>query len=391
MKHVLMNPLLIFGASTRAAAFSAIRAGFNPICGDLFADADLRAFASVLSVPDYPHHLADVAGHLPKDIPWIFTGALENSPAEVDRLSLRHPLWGNPASVLRNCRDPWKCSAALDKAGLPTIELRSSATPPPRDERWLMKPLRSSAGRAITLWSTETRPLPEPHYFQRFVEGTSISGAYLATPAGTQLLGVSQQLIGSAELHAPGFGYCGSIYPSPLLRQMESLSRAAACDELIEVIGSTISREFGLRGLFGIDFIHDGCQVWMTEINPRYTASMELIEHSRQLPLLRLQQTACEESSAVSIPDRCTEPQGPFCAKVILYADRNARVPDLSSWIPRQITLAELPSLADIPATGSPIHQGQPVLTCLGTGADPDGLLQGLANQAQELWKSFPK
>lgn len=385
-----MQPLLIFGASTRAAAFSAIRAGFRPICGDLFADADLRAFASVLSVPDYPHHLVDAASHLPADIPWIFTGALENSPAEVEQFSLRHSLWGNPASVLRRCRDPWNCSATLSKIGIPTIELRSGTAPPPRDGRWLMKPLRSSAGRAMTLWGPTTKPLPEPHYFQRFVEGTSISGAFLAASTGTYLLGVSQQLIGSAELHAPEFGYSGSIYPSPALCPVESLSRVADCYDLIRLIGSTVSREFDLRGLFGIDFIHDGRQVWLTEINPRYTASMELIEYGRQLSLLRLQQAACEGPSAVVVPERFTDPPSPFLAKVVLYADRNARAPDLSNWIPSQVTLAELPRLADIPVAGSEIHHGQPVLTCLGEGADPDVLLQELSTRAKELWAMFP-
>ena len=32
------NRLLLFGASTRAAAFSALRAGLKPWCVDLFAD-----------------------------------------------------------------------------------------------------------------------------------------------------------------------------------------------------------------------------------------------------------------------------------------------------------------------------------------------------------------
>lgn len=151
-----------------------------------------------------------------------------------------------------------------------------------------------------------------------------------------------------------------------------------------------MSREFNLRGLFGIDLIDDGKQLWMTEINPRYTASMELIEYGRQLPLLRLHQAACDQSPEVSIPEPVTDGQGSFLAKVILYADRNARAPDLLSWIPSQITLAELPRLADIPVAGSEIHQGQPVLTCLGEGRDGDALIQELTKRAQELWAQFP-
>ena len=55
--------LLIFGASVRAAAFSALRAGLQPWCADLFADADLRARCPTIRVPAevYPdgflHHM----------------------------------------------------------------------------------------------------------------------------------------------------------------------------------------------------------------------------------------------------------------------------------------------------------------------------------------------
>src|SRR5262245_61077027 len=42
--------LMIFGASARAAAFSALRAGLEPWCADLFADRDLQARCSVARI-----------------------------------------------------------------------------------------------------------------------------------------------------------------------------------------------------------------------------------------------------------------------------------------------------------------------------------------------------
>ena len=52
--------LLIFGASTRAAAFSALRAGLRPWCADLFGDADLVSRCPTIRMPagDYPHGIA---------------------------------------------------------------------------------------------------------------------------------------------------------------------------------------------------------------------------------------------------------------------------------------------------------------------------------------------
>src|SRR4029079_4231062 len=102
-----MQPsLLILGASTRAAAQSAIRAEFRPICGDLFAALDLRACARVLDVPDYPRGLVAAAAAAP-ECPWIYTGGLENHPALVDRISETRPLWGNDGAALRRIRNPW--------------------------------------------------------------------------------------------------------------------------------------------------------------------------------------------------------------------------------------------------------------------------------------------
>ena len=378
-----MSSLVIFGASTRAAAFSAIRAGFDPICGDMFADADLRAFATVLDVPHYPHKLVEAIQHLPP-LPWIYTGALENAPPEVERISNRMMLWGNFSNSLRDCRNPWFCRDILQQSGLPTLELRPDSAPPLRDDCWLVKPLRSAAGRAVSLWSAAAHTPAEPHYFQQRAIGTPISAAYLATATSGILLGISQQLIGCSELNAPAYGYCGSLFPW-------SVSHPNL-EEQIRQIGGAISQACGLRGLFGIDFISDGQTAWMTEINPRYTASMELIEYQRQIPLLAYHRQACEGTLEIPpLDSSCPEDGERFCGKIVLYADRAARAPDLSAWIPRSITLSDLPELADIPLAGTDIFPGQPVFTCLGEGDDPDQLFGELVERAHQLWQTFPE
>ena len=381
-----MNPILIFGASTRAAAFSAIRAGLDPICGDMFADADLRRWAIVVDVPRYPLGLADAVGHL-SPMPFLYTGGLENSPAELDRLGKRHHLWGNGSDSLRLCRDPWFCRDVLQAAGLPALDLCSSKSPPPRDGQWMLKPRRSAAGRAISIWGPETNAIHEPHYFQQRIEGLSLAAAFLASPHSIELLGISRQLIGLAELNAPEFGYCGSIFPWNGEPQWENLIRRMA---------TTLADKCGLRGLFGIDLIHDGRTMWLTEVNPRYTASMELIEFSHHQPLIDWHRRCGEEMPARDYSDRqrkqlITSWDSPdkYCAKVILYANRHARAPDLSDRMPRAVSLGILPDLADIPVAGTEIHPGQPVFTCLGKGLDSDRLLEELVTRANKLWATF--
>ena len=73
-----INKLAIVGASVRAAAFSAVRAGFEVVAADLFADADLRAICETTRIESgYPDALADWLASTECD-GWLFTGALEN-------------------------------------------------------------------------------------------------------------------------------------------------------------------------------------------------------------------------------------------------------------------------------------------------------------------------
>src|SRR4051812_48436504 len=98
--------LLIFGASSRAAAFSALRAGLAPCCVDRFADADLRVRCPVRRLDgDYPAGFALVERQLPRGR-WMYPGGLENPPPLVREIAARRPLWGNDGPALARCRQP---------------------------------------------------------------------------------------------------------------------------------------------------------------------------------------------------------------------------------------------------------------------------------------------
>ena len=102
----MANPILIVGASGRAAAASAIRAGYEPHVIDLFADADTIRLCPTIVCPsvDYPHGLIALANAAPP-MPWMYTGGLENHPDVVMAISEHRELVGNDANVLREVRD----------------------------------------------------------------------------------------------------------------------------------------------------------------------------------------------------------------------------------------------------------------------------------------------
>src|SRR5262249_42652458 len=91
--------VIIIGASVRAAAASAYRAGLRPWCADLFADRDLQRLGPMRRITRYPDEFREVLREAPPKVPLIYTGGLENYPRLL--AGYKGPLWGNDSFVLR--------------------------------------------------------------------------------------------------------------------------------------------------------------------------------------------------------------------------------------------------------------------------------------------------
>jgi predicted ATP-grasp superfamily ATP-dependent carboligase len=375
--------VMIFGASTRAAAQSAVRAGLRPICADRFADEDLFELAEVLPLARYPHGLIEVSGLVGKHrsltgsarapIPWFYTGALENHPRLLKKLAAQQPLRGNPAEAVARVRDPFQVARALTDVGIRALQLCPTDHPPPADGRWLLKPRRSAGGRGIQVWDRSAEGPSahrrrEPIYFQERVVGEPYSGLYVATCAATLLVGVSRQLVGESRLSAGQFTYCGSIGPvdvdEPLQQQI------SAC-------GMVIAARFGLRGLFGIDFVVDEDSVaWLTEVNPRYTASVEVFESALEIALLPDHLAACaafdDAGRSRQIADNLRarletarrSQSSRMCGKAVLYAPFTLRTPNLAD-VMRGPTFLPRARIADRPRPGTLVPARAPLCSLL--------------------------
>lgn len=363
---LLPERLLLIGASTRAAAWSALRAGVRPICIDLFADKDLRAVAEVIPCPNYPHDILQAARTVPADVPCLYTGALENQPRLIGRLSSTRPLAGISAESVRAVRNPRQLSEAVASAGLNGIRKPvtwSGDSPPPKDGGWMVRSRRSAAGRGIALWDGSPRAervRREPHSFQQRVEGSPISALCLAAKNRTDVVGWSQQWIGERVCGAADYQYCGSL--APIVMRTEVAQEG-------ETLAVALTTRFGLRGLFGCDFLDDGRNLWLTEVNPRYTASVETFEFASGQSLL-LPHLAATLGLAMEHSIHVTPANNPFIGKAILYAPHDLHAPTLplTTFDP---THSGLPQAADIPIPGSLIPSGAPVCTVFAKGATP--------------------
>jgi predicted ATP-grasp superfamily ATP-dependent carboligase len=355
----MQGNILIVGASARAAAFSTLRAGLQPWCADLFADRDLQARCPCLRIPstEYPAAFQQCLERGPAG-PWMYTGGLENRPSLVRQMARRRPLWGNDEKALRRARVPEAVAAILEAAQVPHLAVHRQWSRTLEKGKWLMKPLHSAGGHGIQTW-TASQPLLLQRgevYFQEQVEGEPCAAIYLGDGRKAQLLGVTRQLVGENWLHAPPFHYCGSIGPLVL---EPSLRRG------FEQLGAALAAGAELRGLFGVDCVLRNGVPWPVEVNPRYAASVEVLEYDTGVAALDLHRQVFETARAIPAPvPQTASPR--LIGKAILFAREALTFPVEGPWL-RQLqtshSVDELPDFADIPQPGELIPMSRPILT----------------------------
>ena len=305
----------VVGASARAAAFSLLRAGQQVVTADLFADADLAQHCPATRITPYPEGFVDWLAKTKCDS-WCYTGALESHPALIDRLSVSRTLLGHPGEVLRRVRDPLTLQTALSRAGLCFPETKLATGEPLEGEplesdAWLGKTYRGSCGSGVGVTDGA-------NYFQRHVEGVPLSAVF----DGDKLLGVTRQLVGEAWAGAAKYQYCGSIAPWPLPPE---------CQRQVQLLGEVLCEEFGLTELYGVDLIQDSNRLWTIEVNPRYTASVEVVERAYGISVfgssksISEQELLCWQSRAVCQRSACYLGKGASAVHATGWRDRLAR------------------------------------------------------------------
>src|SRR5439155_349024 len=275
--RVMATRVLIAGVSTRGFAESAARAGYHVVAVDGFGDLDLRAWAATVLVarPKGGTRFSvgaalRAARGVSRDVV-TYVASFENHPAAVGALARRGTLWGNPPAVLRRVRDPVRLARALSAHGLPAPAVRLSAPRGPSRGRWLLKSRASGGGSGIVPW--RGRAVPAGSYLQQRIAGAPGSIVFAADGRRAVPLGVSRLLAGDRAFGASGFRYCGNILSDADHRVRDIAGR----------IATAVTREFGLVGVNGIDFVARGGVPYPLEVNPRYTASLELVERAHGL------------------------------------------------------------------------------------------------------------
>ncbi|OLD64650.1 MAG: hypothetical protein AUI47_04895 [Acidobacteria bacterium 13_1_40CM_2_68_5] len=379
-------------ASAARSALAATRFPGGIVALDYFGDADLLALPSrrpfrALSLSRdlaRPRSVAALA-RAALDLEWqalVYSGGLENGPGLLGRLERRGAVLGNGRREIDGVRDPSVFFEFLSREGLPHPRTWCGAGTPAfaGRTRCLWKGARSGGGaRVRPAMPGETRP--RGHYLQELIAGPPGSVAFVADGTRAVLLGATEQLSGFRELGGSGYRYGGNIAGPP--RLLLSVGALA----VLRRAASSITRQFGLRGLNGLDFVLSSGTPHPIEVNPRYTASMELLEEMSGRNFVDLHLEAITDGRLPAEPlepwDGASGRPGSgarFLAKGILYADQRVQSVDPE--------LLARSGCRDLPAAGEIIETGHPICTLMTDASSPSEcrrILAGRAGQVRRL------
>jgi len=392
--------VLLAGVSTRAAAASAARAGFEVTAIDAFADFDQHPSVDARSLGDRfsPDAAARYAQAIACDAV-AYGSSFENDPDAVALLAAGRVLLGNPSDVLRRVRDPKLLSDTLGRRGfaapavvdesrfpphesresrIPNPEPRESRIPNPESRRaWLVKRRASGGGHGVRPWRDAVR-VPPGCYLQEFIDGAPESIVFVAARGRVVPLGLFRQLIGDAAFGSSGYRYCGNI-----------LTVAGEDDEVVDAacaLARAVSEEFGLVGVNGIDLIVHNASPYAIEVNPRWCASMELVERAYGVSVFGVHAAACRDGVLPDFDLARARRRATTTGKAIVFSRRDVTVAGASSWLRDWLVKDDL---HDVPHPGAQIRAGHPVCTVFAGGRDASECYAELVRRADRIYAAM--
>lgn len=355
--------LLIIAGSGRMLAEAAQKIGLKVLVIDLYADLDTREYAlevcrvSSLALDHVLPVLDDVVGRY-RVRQVVYGSGLEPYPETLDYLDERMKVLGNSPIVFRSLQNKVEFFTVLADLRIPFPGV--SFVAPDADYDWLVKPMQGQGGLGICRHYHEATA--KGVYWQKFQAGTPESVLFLADMQDALVVGFNTQF--NVKLSAGlEFVFSGLINHSILSRSQRVLMSGWL---------TRCVRAFALKGLNSLDFIHDGEQMSVLEINPRPSASMQLYDD-----LLTRHIAACRGS----LPDALPRQKG-FTGFRVVYADKDLRIPDEVIW----------PDWAlDRPEAGFVCRAGQPVCSVISRRNEPERVEAELASRQQQIFNQLSK
>ncbi|MFW5431242.1 MAG: ATP-grasp domain-containing protein [Methylophilaceae bacterium] len=340
---------MIAAIASRPYVQAAVVAGYEVIAIDCFADKDTKRVAKAVHQVSLQNGQLDagrvlevISGIDSKDVAGFCYGAgFEMQAAVLDDIAKLLRVFGNAADVVKQCKDPNLFFQYCDHLAVPYPSVLLQK--PSLAEGWLQKKIGSSGGTHIKQVSAESEGDADI-YFQKHQAGKSISCLFFASANNVQVIGFNEQWLDGNSVLEP-FRYGGAASQA----EVSELAKTRLTDYV-----SKLANAIGLIGLNSCDAICDGDEVFILEINPRLSASIDLYISAHPDLIAKHVKASGERLLEGGVSNGVDQTS---TAHQVIYAKNDMTIARGFSW-PVWV--------ADIPEEGSDFKVGMPVCTVLG-------------------------
>lgn len=335
-------------------------------------------------------------------------GATENHSELAERIGANYFWCGVVGSPLRSLRDPEILFQLAHQVGLQAPLTYTHKTHPDRQSfallqnelgknpQWLWKSSDKGGGLGVSDLRSEAElayffSASTSGYLQERIEGISYGATIIISANGSaQFVGASRLLTASDQveqieitkdndrhwvkavhtsrlprtdypyLFAGAIGPC--LLPADVITKLKQLAELAHAN-------------FGIKGWFQVDFILDALgQAWVLEVNPRWSATMEIYERSLGISL----SAAHLRAWGIEVADTHTNgtSTGEVCWKDVTYAQSDflwhaGHQRSVEALNAAQISQTNWPLIADIPNGQQSFAPNMPVFSLIASGTNP--------------------
>lgn len=344
MKNCKNKNLILTSFSSRAAAecFSTFK-NLNIYAFDFFGDLDLK------EIVDYSFSLKEkklvfkteelykaikkfLGQNKNEDYFLIYGSDWDNKPEllykleQFENLKLR----GNSAAVISKLNKKENLKNLFQIAenfGFKTPELFLSQKKIINFQRqekndFLIKPYHSGGGLEIKRVENKGKNFKDifikkknNFYLEEFIEGENRSCQFAADGENAEIMAFTRELK-AAEVNPylkNSFKYAGNILIKEEKKEIE----------IIEKFIKNITSKYSLQGINGIDYIKNDQGIFFIELNPRFTAAVELLIPFYQKELFNVY---LQNEVAADYLSKYLQRGSGFSAKVIYYAEQNLKI-----------------------------------------------------------------
>ncbi len=366
------NPTIVIAAlSSRIYVEAAAKAGYDVIAIDAFSDIDVKKLARESFQVDLVENQLDSSRlieildglNLQCVVGFCYGAGFEKQTPLLTELSERLPVLGNSAKVVDNCKMPERFFGTCKELDVPFPEVAYQR--PAEGKDWIAKRIGGSGGGHIKLLKDSAQSHDADVYYQKLQRGVLISCLFLVNKSGVDVIGVNEQWIDGSFIEP--YRYGGAVSHADISQKVKK--------RLIDYV-RRLSNALGLIGINSCDAIYNGDDVYVLEINPRLSASMDLYPSAN---LMKMHIAACQNS--LESQDMVSA-FGAVRSRAhqIVYARQALKLKNDIIW-PEWVS--------DVPAAGADIYEGAPICTVVAE-AETASLAKALvADRASILKRNF--